>query len=160
MVPDQHVVHTIDPAYIVSKDRLLDYFEFREHRGPLTDATASVSHRHPACGDVVDLAVCVEAGLLQTLRFEARGCMVSQAAAAMLCEALEGQPVDRLTTFTAHDMLALVGLPLSPRRIACALLPLEAARLLAAKLLRTATTTTPPTADEPPPTTLADTPPT
>ena len=142
----------------MSAEQLTDYAEAREHRGPLPEPTASVSHRHPACGDVVDLAVRVEAGRLQTLRFEARGCMVSQAAAAMLCEALEGQPVDRLTTFTAHDMLALVGLPLSPRRIACALLPLEAARLLAEKLLPTKPTTAPPTADEPPPATPADTP--
>ena len=134
MVPGRHGGHIVDSEGIVSKDHLLDYFESRGHRGPLSEATASVSHRHPACGDVVDLAVCVEAGVLRTLRFEARGCMVSQAAAAMLCEALEGQPVDRLNSFSASDMLALVGLPLSPRRIACALLPLEAARLLAAKL--------------------------
>lgn len=142
----------------MSKDRLLDYFESREDRGPLPEAAASVSHRHPACGDAVDLAVRVEASLLQTLRFEARGCMVSQAAAAMLCEALEGQPVDRLNTFSASDMLALVGLPLSPRRIACALLPLEAARLLAEKLIQTTPATAPPTPDEHPPATPADTP--
>lgn len=142
----------------MSKDRLLDYFEASGHRGAILGATALVSQRHPTCGDDITLAAVVESGFLHTLRFEARGCVVSQAAAAMLCEALEGQPADRLTTFTAHDMLALVGLPLSPRRIACALLPLEAARLLAEKLLPTKPTTAPPTADEPPPATPADTP--
>lgn len=128
----------------MSAERLVEYAEARELRGPLPKATALVSHRHTPCGDVVDLATRVEAGLLQTLRFEARGCMVSQVAAAMLCEVIAGQPVDRLNTFSASDMLAFVGLPLSPRRIACALLPLEAARHLAAKLLPTAVASTKP----------------
>ena len=119
---------------IVSEDRLLDYFESRTHRGVVPVESARVGHRHPTCGDVVELSMLVEAGLIRRLRFEARGCVVSQAATAMLCEHLEGQPVDRLVTFTPREMLALVGLPLSPRRIPCALLPLEAARLLAAKL--------------------------
>lgn len=135
----------------MSAERLTDYAEAREHRGPLPDATASVSHRHPTCGDVVDLAVRVDAGVLRQLRFEARGCVVSQAAAAMLCEALEGQPVDRMNTFSASDMLALVGIPLSPRRIACALLPFEATRLLASKLPTTDSGSTNPTEPQHPP---------
>jgi len=118
----------------MSAERLTEYADAREHRGQLPNATASVSHRHPACGDIVELAAHVESGLLRSLRFEARGCIVSQAAVAMFCEAVEGQSVDRLNTFSANDMLSLVGLPLSPKRIDCALLPLEAARLLAAKL--------------------------
>lgn len=60
--------------------------------GPLPEATAAVSHHHPACGDVIDVLARFDVGLLQTRRFEARGCMVSQAAATMLCEALEGDP--------------------------------------------------------------------
>ena len=134
----------------MSAERLTEYADAREHRGPLPEATASVSHRHPACGDVVELAARVEAGVLQVLRFEARGCVVSRAAAAMLCEALEGEPVGRLSAFSTSDMLALVGLPLSARRIACALVPLEAAHILAAKL--------PPTTPAPPGQTTADPP--
>jgi nitrogen fixation protein NifU and related proteins len=120
----------VDPEDIVSKGRLLRYFESREYRGPLPEATASASHRHPACGDEIELSLAIEAGTLQSIRFQARGCVVSQAAAAMLCEYLEGKPIAEVNAFTPHDMIALVGLPLSPRRLGCALLAYEALRLL------------------------------
>jgi hypothetical protein len=48
----------------------------------------------------------------------------------MLCEHLEGKPLAEVNAFTPRDMLALVGLPLSPRRLGCALLAYEALRLL------------------------------
>jgi nitrogen fixation protein NifU and related proteins len=114
----------------VSEDRLLDYFESRTYRGSVAGESARVGHRHPACGDEVVLSVRVEAGVLRAIRFDARGCVVSQAAAAMLCEHLEGRSLAEINAFSARDMLDLVALPLSPRRLACALLPYEALRLL------------------------------
>jgi nitrogen fixation NifU-like protein len=114
----------------VSEDRLLEFFELRTHRGQAPAATASTCHRHPTCGDEIELSLTIEAGTLQSIRFEARGCVVSQAAAAMLCEHLEGKPIAEVNAFSPRDMLALVGLPLSPRRLGCALLAYEALRLL------------------------------
>jgi nitrogen fixation protein NifU and related proteins len=99
----------------VSDDRLLEFFELRTHHGRIPDATASTHHRHPTCGDEIELSLTIEAGTLQSIRFEARGCVVSQAAAAMLCEHLEGKPIAEVNAFTTRDMLALVGLFLSTR---------------------------------------------
>jgi nitrogen fixation NifU-like protein len=114
----------------VSEDRLQEFFESRTHRGRAPYATASTCHRHPTCGDEIELSLNIEAGTLQSIRFEARGCVVSQAAAAMLCEHLEGKPIAEVNAFTPQDMLALVNLPLSPRRLSCALLAYEALRIL------------------------------
>ena len=114
----------------MSEDRLLEFFELRTHRGRAHAATASTYHRHPTCGDEIELSLTVEAGTLQSIRFEARGCVVSQAAAAMLCEHLEGKSLAEVNAFTPRDMLDLVALPVSPRRLACALLPYEALRPL------------------------------
>ena len=114
----------------MSEDRLLEFFESGTHRGRVSDATASTCRRHPTCGDEIELSLTIEAGTLQSIRFEARGCVVSQAAAAMLCEHLEGRSLAEVNAFSARDMLALVALPLSPRRLGCALLAYEALRLL------------------------------
>ena len=116
-------VSAVKPENIVSEDRLLEFFELRTHRGRTPAATASTCHRHPTCGDEIELSLAIEAGTLQSIRFEARGCVVSQAAAAMLCEHLEGKPLAEVNAFTPRDMLALVGLPLSPRRLGCASSP-------------------------------------
>jgi nitrogen fixation protein NifU and related proteins len=130
VVRESRDVSAVKPENIVSEDRLLEFFESRAHRGRAPDATASTHHRHPTCGDEIELSLAIEAGTLQTIRFEARGCVVSQAAAAMLCEHLEGKPLAEVNAITPRDMLALVGLPLSPRRLGCALLAYEALRLL------------------------------
>ncbi len=101
MVPELHNEVTISPDDIVNEDRLLDYFESRTHRGLVSGESARVGHRHPVCGDEVLLSVRVEAGVLRAIRFEARGCVVSQAAAAMLCEHLEGRSLAEINAFAA-----------------------------------------------------------
>ncbi len=57
--------------------------------------------------------------------FEGGGCVISQAAASLLCEHIEGRTLDDLAAFTAADMLGLIDIPLLPRRQDCGLLALR-----------------------------------
>jgi NifU-like protein involved in Fe-S cluster formation len=105
-----HYEDTISPDDIVSEDRLFDDFESRAHRCTVAWESSRVGHRHPACHDEpacrdeVVLSVRIEAGVLRAIRFDARGCVVSHAAAAMLCEYLEGRSLARINTFSVRDI--------------------------------------------------------
>ncbi|MCA9052722.1 MAG: iron-sulfur cluster assembly scaffold protein [Planctomycetaceae bacterium] len=57
---------------------------------------------------------------------ERTGCIISRAAASILCEHLTGQTLDEAIKLTARDMLDLMRVPLLPRRRQCALLAWQA----------------------------------
>jgi NifU-like protein involved in Fe-S cluster formation len=96
-------VSAVKPDDIVSEDRLLEFFELRSHRGRTPSIAASTHHRHPTCGDEIELSLTIEAGTLQSIRVKAPGCVVSQAA-AILCEYLEGKPFPEVNAFSARPV--------------------------------------------------------
>ncbi|KAA5532020.1 iron-sulfur cluster assembly scaffold protein [Roseiconus nitratireducens] len=58
------------------------------------------------------------------------GCVISQAAASMLCQQVDGMSLEKARLLTPKDMLDLLGCQISPLRQQCALLGLEALRAL------------------------------
>ena len=109
-------------------DRLTDYFESSSHRGVLEALTHRTKSSLPQCGDEIDLSLRTTDGCINAARFQAKGCVVSQAAAAMLCEWLEGKIWAEASLLTAPQMLGLIGVPLTPGRIKCGLLAYTAWR--------------------------------
>jgi len=61
-------------------------------------------------------------GKIRDLYFSGNGCVISQAAASMLLEKLQGHTVDEAKKFSAEDMLKLYGPRLTPNRQKCCLL--------------------------------------
>src|SRR5262245_61600827 len=81
----------------------------------------------PLCGDRIRIDVQVESGIIIDVRFQGRGCAISQASASLLTDEIKGQPLEAVTGFSKDDMLDLIGIPLdkNPVRIKCALLALK-----------------------------------
>ncbi len=51
------------------------------------------SGNNPRCGDVVQVAIRVEGGVISEAGFTGEGCALSRASASLLCEAIQGQSV-------------------------------------------------------------------
>lgn len=93
------------------------------HRGLLTGAT----HRHridnAVCGDFVQIELWISASdVIEAAWFTGAGCVISQAAASMLVEHIEGRTFESLRAFTSQDMLSFFGARLTPLRQQCCLL--------------------------------------
>jgi nitrogen fixation NifU-like protein len=105
------------------EDHILTHAESRTHRGRMDHPTRSGALHNSLCGDVVRLALRLDAtGRIVEARFDGRGCVVSQAGAAILCTVIEGADVAMARALTPQRMLELVRVPLSPARRSCALL--------------------------------------
>jgi nitrogen fixation NifU-like protein len=106
------------------QDRILLHYEEPFHRGRCPRATHAHEDDNPLCGDFVhiDLAVGPN-GQIDEAWFDGDGCCISQAAASMLIEQVQGKRLDEIKNFTAGDMLALFGAKLTPNRQKCCLLP-------------------------------------
>ena len=113
----------------VYRDRLMDHYHNPRHRcTALRGATATAEATNPACGDTLAVQMRVADGKIADLCWTGEGCAISQAAASMLAAHIVGAPVRRLAQMDASAMLELLGVPVSPARMRCALLALETFR--------------------------------
>lgn len=104
-------------------DRITDYYESLTHRGQCREATHTGELQNPVCGDWVRWEIRVSPRRhVDQVRFEARGCMISQASAAILAEFIERMQISEIAQLTPDAILRLFGAPLSPRRVPCCLL--------------------------------------
>lgn len=103
-----------------------DAYRTPRHRGDLPDATASFEDENPLCGDVLRIQLKIEGDRIAQARFSGRGCAISQAAAELLLERIEGLSLSSVTSLTKDDVLEELGVPsISPARLKCALLSLK-----------------------------------
>lgn len=105
------------------QDHILDHFESPYHKGVLNDPTAVHRDKNPICGDEVQLALKVdEDSRVVEAWFEGHGCAISQAAASILVEEIEGKTIEELRDFDAQQMLDLLKVQLTATRQKCGLL--------------------------------------
>lgn len=78
-----------------------------------------------ACGDILTFTGKLENGKISRISFSGTGCIISQAAAVMLVEAVQGMTLEQVNNFSSDDMKKLFDLPVGPNRMACVLLALE-----------------------------------
>ena len=91
---------------------LLDHFQNPRNAGALAEPTACVEVSNPVCGDVLQLAVKIDANRIHDVKFLCRGCTASIACASAATEIMRGSPVSSLKAITAQSLSgSLGGLP-------------------------------------------------
>lgn len=88
---------------------LLEHFEHPRNAGELPDATATVVRENPVCGDVLQLAIRVEGGVIRAARFKAKGCVTAMACGSYVAEWLQGKSRDEAQRFRREEMVAALG---------------------------------------------------
>jgi len=73
---------------------ILDHSRHPRHFGALDNATHRADGHNPLCGDRVTVMLALdEAGRVADIRFQGKGCAISQASASMMTEMLAGRTV-------------------------------------------------------------------
>lgn len=86
-------------------ERLLELYDNPTHLGPLENADVSAKGGNPGCGDIVDIHIKVdEAGKVERIMFEGEGCTISQAAAELVSDRMEGSTLDEIEALE-HDVI-------------------------------------------------------
>jgi nitrogen fixation protein NifU and related proteins len=108
------------------QQQLMDHYRSTRNRGVLPHANIASSVHNPTCGDMVSIEALSENGVIIALKFTGSGCVISQAAASLLADYVAGKTVEAVAAIEPQTMRDLVGIPLGPTRLRCALLALEA----------------------------------
>ncbi|WP_437191557.1 iron-sulfur cluster assembly scaffold protein [Planctomicrobium sp. SH527] len=109
-----------------SLDDLLDHARSSRWRGTLVSPTHRGRVRNATCGDEVSLELEIVADRVEKIRFQGRGCFLSQATASLLCERVSGAHLDALRSQTPSELLGFHPNQLSTNRQRCCLLAVEA----------------------------------
>ena len=75
------------------REVILDHFKALHHKGELPGATVKADGTNPLCGDELTYYLRMDGGRVAQARFTGKGCAISQAAASMLAQELEGKSV-------------------------------------------------------------------
>ncbi len=110
----------------IYQDLILDHYRNPRHFGSLKRATHRADAKNPTCGDSLHMDLIVHRNRIANICFSGSGCAISQASASLLTEYAHGKRVDELLTLTPERALGLLGVSLSPGRLKCGLLALEA----------------------------------
>ena len=121
------------------REVILEHFRSPHHRGELPNAQIKVEGNNPLCGDELTFYLALSDGRIDQVRFTAKGCAISQAAASMLSDQLEGKTIGETTRLIeamkgimqgndpdgavdVGDLEALAGVRKFPVRVKCAAL--------------------------------------
>ena len=114
----------------IYREIILDHYRNPRNKGSLPNADISIHDSNPLCGDEIDIHLKVEEDMIKDIKFEGRGCAISQASASMLTEQVLNKPLNAVKDIAKEDVLENIGLMnLGPARIKCALLSLKVLKL-------------------------------
>ena len=114
----------------IYREIILDHYRNPRNKGKLPDADISTHDSNPLCGDEIDIHMKIFGDKITDVKFEGRGCAISQASASMLTEMVINKPLTNVKDIAKNDILENIGLTnLGPARVKCALLALKVMKL-------------------------------
>ena len=107
------------------REIILDHYKSPRNHGALDPSDARAEGQNPLCGDEVVITVNFNGGdRIEEIRFEGRGCAISQAATSMLTELVKDRTAAEVAAMSKEELLEEIHIPLTPVRLKCALLGL------------------------------------
>jgi nitrogen fixation NifU-like protein len=108
---------------ILYREEILERYQAAPYRGRLEAPDLHAELDNPLCGDRIRLELALGAGgQIDRVVFDGHGCVISQVAASLLAERLEGIALDEARRLSADEAVHLLGIRLTPMRVKCGLL--------------------------------------
>jgi len=110
------------------REHILELYKSPSNFGILEKANKEATEHNAICGDEITVQLITEKGKVKDVKFSGSGCVISMVASSLLTEKIKGMNIEDVMNLDKKDVLDLMGIKVTPARIKCALLPLEAAR--------------------------------
>jgi len=110
------------------RQNILEHYKHPHNFGHMQNADVVKTFFNSACGDkiIMELKFEKKSGIVENISFSGEGCAISQASASLLTDEVKGKSVEAVLKFQTQHVLKLLNTALTPSRMKCALLPLEA----------------------------------
>ncbi len=114
-----------DVPQIGYSKKVMDHFMNPRNVGSIEDPDGVGRVGNPVCGDLMEVSIKVEDGIITDVKFKTFGCGSAIATASMVTELAKGKTLEEADTITRQDVAdELEGLP--PRKMHCSNLAADA----------------------------------
>lgn len=108
------------------REHILQHYKSPQNFGTLDAHDIQYREDNPLCGDDIEIQIKLDADeKVDQIAFHGQGCAISQASASLFTEHIKGKSVKDVEAMSKDDVLELLGIPISPVRMKCALLALS-----------------------------------
>lgn len=105
---------------------VLEHAEHPHNFGALSGATHTVKDANASCGDLIELQLNIEKGVITEVKWRGIGCAISTASASILTDLIQGKTLKKAKELTTQDLLKEMGMnTILPTREKCISLPLR-----------------------------------
>lgn len=110
----------------IYREQIMEHYRNPRNQGHLENFSFKHSENNPLCGDEIQIEAEIKGGIISDIRFSGKGCSISQASASLLTEFVKGKELKKISELTSKDIIEMLGIPIGPVRIKCAMLALVA----------------------------------
>ena len=115
------------------KENILEHWKNPRNFGKLQNADSVAKEVNTLCGDEIQIEIRFNSSHVKEIAFSGQGCAISQATASILTEFVKNKSVEEIKEIRREDILEMLGIPISPIRLKCALISLDALKSAASK---------------------------
>lgn len=112
------------------REAILEHYKNPHNFGHLDGADVITQDANPSCGDKISIEIrMIEKDgitIVSDITFTGEGCAIHQASASMLTDDVKQKSIEEIMKLNLEHVQQLLGTTLTPSRVKCALLPLEA----------------------------------
>ena len=112
----------------IYREHLIELYKSPSNYGSLEGANKKATEYNSLCGDEITMSLIVKNQIIQDVKFEGSGCVMSIVSSSMLTDKIKNMKVSDVKKLSHEDILKMLKIKLNPARIKCVLLPLEAVR--------------------------------
>ncbi|HLD12514.1 MAG TPA: SUF system NifU family Fe-S cluster assembly protein [Candidatus Nanoarchaeia archaeon] len=108
------------------QEHIMEHYKNPKNKGIITNADIDYQEVNQLCGDEIHLTLTITNGKIATIKFEGKGCAISQSAASLMTEYLKGKTLTQAKKLAQEDVTKQLGVNVGPGRIKCATLIIKA----------------------------------
>ena len=110
------------------KEHILELYRSPSNFGILENVSHEATEYNSLCGDEITVQLFVEGGVVKDVKFSGSGCVISMVSSSLLTDKIKGMKVSDVKKLTRDDLLKMLKVKITPVRIKCVLLSLEATK--------------------------------
>lgn len=115
------------PKNMYSK-HILELYKSPKNYGLLENPTVEITETNSLCGDEITIQLIFKDKKIRDAKFSGSGCVLSLVSSSLITDKIKGMEVKDIKKMDKKDVLKLLGISVTPSRMKCVVLPLEAVK--------------------------------
>ena len=110
----------------IYRQKILQHYKNPHNKGHLDTPGKKAELINKSCGDEIKIEVVIKDNKVTEIAFTGHGCVISIATASILTDYVKNKSIEEIKKITSEELIKLIGIEITPARLKCLLLPLEA----------------------------------